>query len=89
MPLPSLPGTFNPFWVSLAGSKARFNPFEEQVRELPFNNDRGLGEAERLLQVEVRNLTSRNIFLAMKVDELKQQLESVGCVSKRLCRGSF
>ena len=55
--------------------------------ELHLNNNGG--DTERLLQAEVRDLTLRNIFLAMEVAKLKEQLESAGCVPKCLCRGSF
>ena len=89
MPLLSLPGSLNPFWVSPGGSKASFNPFEERVRELPFNNNGGLGKVERLFQAEVKDFTFWNVFLAMDVDELKEQLESASRVPKRLCKGSF
>ena len=87
VPLPSLPGSPNPFWVSPRGSKANSNPFEKRVQEPPFNNNGG--EAERLLQAEVRDFTSQNVFLAMEVDKLKEQLESAGHVQKRFYRGSF
>ena len=87
VPLPSLPGSPNPFWVSPGGSEASSNPFEERVREPPLNNNKG--EAKWLLQAEVRNLTSQNVFLAMEVDELKEQLESAGRVPKLLHKGSF
>ena len=60
VPLPSLPGSPNLFRVLLVGLKASSNPFEEQVREPPLNNNGG--EAERLLQAEVRDLTSQNVF---------------------------
>ena len=89
VPLPSLPGSPNPFQVSPGGSKASSNPLKEQVQEPPLHNDKGLGEAEQLLQAEVRDLTSQNVFLAMEVDKLKEQLESTVCVPKHLCRGSF
>ena len=89
VPLPSLPGTPNPFRVLPGGSRASSSPFEERVQEPPLNNNEGLGEAERLLQVEVRDLTSRNVFLAMEVNELKEQLESAGPVPKRFHRVSF
>ena len=87
--LPFLPCTPNPFWVLSEGSKASSNPFKERVRELSLNNNGGLGEAVRLLQAEARDLISQNVFLAMKMDELKKQLESVSCVPKHLCRSSF
>ena len=57
--------------------------------EPPLNNNVGLGETERLLQAEVRDLTFWNVFLALEVDKLKEQLASAGHVPKRLCRGSF
>ena len=89
MPLPSLPGTPNPFQMSPAGSKASSNLFEKQVREPPLHCNGRLEEAERLLQAGVRDLTSQNVFLAMELDELKKQFECASCVLKRLCRGSF
>ena len=87
VPLPFLPGSPNPFWVSLKGSKAGSNPFKERVLEPSLNNNGG--EAEWFLQAEVRDFTSQNVFLAMEVDKLKEPLESAGRVPKRLCRGSF
>ena len=89
VPLLSLPGSPNPFRVSPGGSKASSNPFKERVWEPPLTNNGKLGEAERLLQAEVRDLTFRNVFLAMEMNKLKEQLESAGRVPKRLCRGSF
>ena len=75
--------------VLLAGSWASSNPFEERVREPPLNYNKRLGEAERLFQAEVRDLTSWNVFLALEVNKLKKQLESAGHVLKSFCRGNF
>ena len=35
VPLPSLPGIPNPFWVLPGGSRASSNPFESWCRSLP------------------------------------------------------
>ena len=89
VPLLSLPGSPNLFRLLPGGSKASSNPFVEGGQEPPLNNNVGLREAEGLLQMKVRDLIFQNVFLAMEVDKLKKQLKSAGCVSKRLCRGSF
>ena len=52
VPLPSLPGSLNPFRVSPGGSKASSNPFEKWVQESPLHNNEKSGETEGLLQAE-------------------------------------
>ena len=89
VPMLSLPGSPNPFQVLPKGSRASSNPFEECVQEPSLHNHTGPGEAELFLGEEVRDLTFWNLFLAMEVDKLKKQLESLSCVPKRLYRGSF
>ena len=83
VPLPFLPGSLNPFCVLPGGSS---NPFEERSQKS--SPVRGPDEVQLFFCKEVKELTTRNLLLAMQVDELKKQLECASCLPKCFCRGS-
>ena len=83
IPLPSPPGSLNPFFVLPEGS---FNLFKEWVQE--FSPTEGLVKMELFICKQIKELTTRNLLLAMQVNELKKQLECAGCLPKWLCRDS-